>query len=522
MSRRKRKIRKYILPSTAEIYERSLPIDVFNLPDSIKKHLIAGKVDTVGKLYRAKKRKLMKIKGIGPKTAGYLRSFRKKISLSPVLVEQNQEMKSLDYRFDLKDPIEILGLPIRIENALKKSGIRSLRHFYYYPEKKFYKIKNIGPKTQQLFIQIKRRIWFGELEEFRDATPEETLLPGNLYDLLLEKAEKNSRNMEILVRRYGLINGERETLEEIGKTYGITRERVRQIQAKALKKLKHPSNRLRHAVKKLVEDLIFKEKGVISDQEADLLIPKVFGKQGFDGSSFLDLLGDCSWIQTYRLADGDISFYSPVIENFRLSSLVEQIYSLLSKKFELLLSLDELEDNIELNLKSEILIKRDFILKICRIDPRIEEKTNGKFRLFSNTVGTKIWVSLIKEVLEENDYPLHFTEIAELVNRVLLTGNKLDPRRAHSILIENPEFAHTGIRGTYGLTKWGLRKESTVDLAKEFIKNAGFPVHWKQIYDYVSRYKDSPKQNILSILELSGKFKKKGRGFYDIKKYSNH
>lgn len=58
--------------------------------------------------------------------------------------------------------------------------------------------------------------------------------------LFLEKLTERER--EVLQMRYGLTDGKDHTLEEVGKEFGVTRERIRQIEAKALRKLRHPSN----------------------------------------------------------------------------------------------------------------------------------------------------------------------------------------------------------------------------------------------------------------------------------------
>ncbi|QNM05530.1 RNA polymerase sigma factor RpoD [Qiania dongpingensis] len=49
------------------------------------------------------------------------------------------------------------------------------------------------------------------------------------------------RERQVLCMRFGLIDGEGRTLEEVGKEFNVTRERIRQIEAKALRKLRHPS-----------------------------------------------------------------------------------------------------------------------------------------------------------------------------------------------------------------------------------------------------------------------------------------
>lgn len=67
---------------------------------------------------------------------------------------------------------------------------------------------------------------------------EEKILQETIYDLLDTLKE---RERQVLMLRFGLIDGKEHTLEEIGKKFGLTRERIRQIETKALKKLRHPS-----------------------------------------------------------------------------------------------------------------------------------------------------------------------------------------------------------------------------------------------------------------------------------------
>ena len=65
-----------------------------------------------------------------------------------------------------------------------------------------------------------------------------TLLKEQLIEVLDTLTE---REQKVLRLRFGLDDGRARTLEEVGKEFSVTRERIRQIEAKALRKLRHPS-----------------------------------------------------------------------------------------------------------------------------------------------------------------------------------------------------------------------------------------------------------------------------------------
>jgi RNA polymerase primary sigma factor len=83
----------------------------------------------------------------------------------------------------------------------------------------------------------------GDFIEDRDLpNPEEAAAGHLLHEQIEEMLDALSeREREVLHYRFGLEDGRSYTLEEVGKRFGVTRERIRQIEAKALRKLRHPS-----------------------------------------------------------------------------------------------------------------------------------------------------------------------------------------------------------------------------------------------------------------------------------------
>ncbi len=80
------------------------------------------------------------------------------------------------------------------------------------------------------------------LEDTSSASPDDTAIAVNLRALTDDVLATLSPREEMVIKmRYGLTDGEEHTLEEIGQLFNVTRERIRQIEGKAIRKLKHPS-----------------------------------------------------------------------------------------------------------------------------------------------------------------------------------------------------------------------------------------------------------------------------------------
>jgi RNA polymerase primary sigma factor len=82
----------------------------------------------------------------------------------------------------------------------------------------------------------------GDFVQANDPTPDDqaahSLLREHIQEVL---GSLTDRERKIIEMRFGLVDGKTRTLEEVGKEFGVTRERIRQIEAKALRKLRHPS-----------------------------------------------------------------------------------------------------------------------------------------------------------------------------------------------------------------------------------------------------------------------------------------
>lgn len=80
----------------------------------------------------------------------------------------------------------------------------------------------------------------GDFIEDPSPTPEEEAMITNRREVITSYLQKylSPREQRVIILRFGLENGRPMTLDDIGREYGVTRERVRQVEAKAIRKLR--------------------------------------------------------------------------------------------------------------------------------------------------------------------------------------------------------------------------------------------------------------------------------------------
>lgn len=139
----------------------------------------------------------------------------------------------------LEDKYKRMELDVDVEKICEIAGIK--KEIYY----KLKKIQNTFLKTVSLYTLV------GEEEETElielinseeDKSLEDIIIKRELKEIINETLSTLTPREEGIIRkRFGFDDGEPKTLEKIGQSYRVTRERIRQIEAKALRKLRHPS-----------------------------------------------------------------------------------------------------------------------------------------------------------------------------------------------------------------------------------------------------------------------------------------
>jgi DNA-directed RNA polymerase delta subunit len=322
------------------------------------------------------------------------------------------------------------------------------------------------------------------------------------------------RSKDVIIRRYGLgKDPELMTLDAIGKIYGITRERVRQIENHALNAIRKSKNYTEEkAVFDEIEKLIHKLGGIIVEQDLLDFVSKDANTQSH--MNFLLVVGHPfkkikededfkhRWLIDETLADKIHNSLKKLYESLKDNELVSEPEII--KAF-----LGYIEDVAE-QYKTEEIAKR-----WLGLSKKIGKNPLGEWgKSESSNISTKGMRDYAYLVIRKHGSPIHFREVAKAITTVF--NKKAHVATTHNELIKDPRFVLVG-RGLYALTEWGYMNGVVKDVIKKLIEKNG-PMTKQEVVEKVTKERYVKENTIIINLQNKKYFRKNKDGKYEIVK----
>lgn len=310
----------------------------------------------------------------------------------------------------------------------------------------------------------------------------QTICQNNLLKDLPDK------HKEVIIRRFGL-RGEKETLEAIGQDFGITRERVRQIEEDCLGRLERNLPYCQNVFQDFLS--YFKKIGAIKRE--DLALEDLGGQKFKNHVFFLLTVG--KQFQRY-----------PETQDFHAFWTIDQNAFSSARKF-----VANFVSQLE-NKKEPLALTKELLPSYIEISKNVIKGPEGLY-------GLKDWPEInprgVKDkaylVMKKEQKPLHFTDVAGLIGKGALV------QTVHNELIKDQRFVLVG-RGLYALKEWGYEQGVVKEVIARTINNAGGELDKDAIVKDVLKQRQVKPNTILLNLQNQKYFLKNSEGNYTVRR----
>jgi hypothetical protein len=331
------------------------------------------------------------------------------------------------------------------------------------------------------------------------------------------------RNRDIISRRFGLKTGKKETLESIGTSYNITRERVRQIEEVTLKQLQEAaaSNAEVARYLSLARDILSENSGVIA--EGDLF--KAFSGQDTDTVNnaslvfLLTLSGELKRVSDNEEFRPFWALNESVLTSFK--NTVNGLQNVLKKTSHVI---PESDFNY-LAQKTAVSSFSPAGKPLTELEIRSAMAiSKGLARNIFNEVGLASWSEIKPKGVRDKAYlvlkkiqkPQHFGDIAKLINTAGFNNKKANTQTVHNELIKDERFILVG-RGLYALSEWGYKSGTVKDVLVDILRNSSKPLPKATLLAKVKDARIVKENTILLNLQDSKTFVKNSDGTYTLR-----
>jgi len=320
------------------------------------------------------------------------------------------------------------------------------------------------------------------------------------------------REREVIERRFGL-NGTKETLESVGETLGITRERVRQIEKATLIRTKISLDDNKNPAFDAAEIEIVKALHELGrGAKTSVLAEKLLDASDIKSRGVVTFLAELS-NKMVATTENDRYFPAIVLSSDKEDKQIKQ-------------SVDKIVDALK---KHGEPVDRDGLFKLVSIAglPYEHPDETAAIASISKQVasldglwGLTKWPLVnprnirdkIYIVLKQSGKPTHFSDIALAVKSQNFRRNNVTEQAIHNELIKDDRFILVG-RGIYALSEWGYKKGSITDVIRDILKEES-PLHREEIVRRVLKVRQVREATILLNLQNQKEFKRVAKAQY--------
>ena len=429
-----------------------------------------------------------------------------------------------------KNPLEYLRLSVRAAGGAEALGIRTVGDLAAVQDHEFLRLRNMGRKSiGEIHLKLLRYFVFREFDG--DEAQSLPARPKALLEEMIRELPQIQR--DVLTRRLGLWNRKPEILQDIGDSHGCTRERIRQIESKALATLNWPVNakRIQRFLSGLFRDyfrpIFHKGHGIATEDELRGVFLSMFAsaREGMAAEELISkaFLGERSIYEECCLKTDDGLFAANEDARRKYLTVVRSVQAYLAHAekptpLSTLLKAIWKNDRTDASRPSE-----EAAAHFIRMAPQIRTDDDGFFGLAEwRYMRPKTLRDMIVRALVDIGKPAHFTQIAMRVNERFCPSAPLNARNIHARLVYDQETFVWQSNGVYGLSAWGLKKAPYVkDRLVEILKSVKQPMSLRQLVPKVLETCHCNENTPAAILETHRDlFVRLDKGIYGLREWT--
>jgi DNA-directed RNA polymerase delta subunit len=327
----------------------------------------------------------------------------------------------------------------------------------------------------------------------------------------------SQRQKEVLIKRFGLLDGKRRTLEDIGKGYDITRERVRQIENDA-KAAIAGSEKMKDM------DPFFESVKEHIDSHG-----KVRVEHDLLGSDLKEFFPKSV---SEKEAEAIMYFLLSVSDRFVKIPETPDFYTIWSTDKSVVHITKAALDSLINKLKdhSNTVSKEDLLEWLSGfVTDKMEKKALASFLGTSKHIGENVygdyglknWPEISTKgvrdkaylVLKKHGNPMHFRHVVDNINKNFELTKKAHPQTVHNELIKDGKFVLVG-RGTYALSEWGFKPGTVSEVLARILKDSDKPMQKEELLEAVLKERDVKENTVSLNLQNKDLFEKMEDGGY--------